>query len=112
LVLLLVPVVARFQAMLLVVHTPYVRSKGLGTELKNQAQAKWVWFWFSLLSVVMLYQQLWLSLVMLLTVGLGYVFMRRLMIQRIDGWTGDTAGATIEVSELLMLLAFTIYWSL
>jgi len=112
LVLLLVPVVARFQAMLLVVHTPYVRSKGLGTELKNQAQAKWVWFWFSLLSVLMLYQHLWLSLVMLLTVGLGYVSMRRLMMQRIDGWTGDTAGATIEVSELLVLLALTIYWSL
>ena len=112
LVLLLVPVVARFQAMLLVVHTPYVRSKGLGTELKNQAQAKWVWFWFSLLSVLMLYQHLWLSLVMLLTVGLGYVLMRRLMMQRIDGWTGDTAGATIEVSELLVLLALTIYWSL
>ena len=49
---------------------------------------------------------------MVLTVGLGYVFMRRLMMQRIDGWTGDTAGATIEVSELLVLLAFAIYWPL
>lgn len=94
--------------MLLVVHTPYVRGKGLGTELKNQAQAKWVWFWFASLVVFMLYQNIWLSLTMLLTVGLGCVLMRGLMMQRIDGWTGDTAGASIEVTELLVLLVISM----
>ena len=108
LMLALVPVLGRFQAMLLVVHTPYVRGKGLGTELKNQAQGKWVWFWFSSLVAFMLYQNLWLSLAMLLTVALGYVLMRRLMMQRIDGWTGDTAGASIEVAELLVLLVISM----
>ena len=108
LMLALVPVLGRFQAMLLVVHTPYVRGKGLGTELKNQAQAKWVWFWFASLVVFMLFQNLWLSLVMLLTVGLGLVLMRRLMMQRIDGWTGDTAGASIEVAEVLALLVISM----
>ncbi|HCH32995.1 MAG TPA: adenosylcobinamide-GDP ribazoletransferase, partial [Oceanospirillaceae bacterium] len=37
----------------------------------------------------------------------GYWLMRRLMLQRIDGWTGDTAGASIEVTELMLLLALT-----
>nr|MCS5559379.1 adenosylcobinamide-GDP ribazoletransferase [Oceanospirillaceae bacterium] len=37
----------------------------------------------------------------------GYWLMRRLMLQRIDGWTGDTAGASIEVTELILLLALT-----
>lgn len=109
LVLVLVPVLARFQVMLLVAHTPYVRGQGLGTELKNQAQARWIWFWFSSLGVFMLYQNLWLSLTILLTVGLGYSLMRRLMMQRIDGWTGDTAGASIEIIELLLLLALSMY---
>ena len=108
LMLALVPVLARFQAMLLVVHTPYVRGEGLGTELKNQAQAKWVWFSLSSLVAFMLYQNLWLSLAMLITVGIGYSLMRRLMIQRIDGWTGDTAGASIEVAELLLLLVISM----
>ncbi|MFT5930876.1 MAG: adenosylcobinamide-GDP ribazoletransferase [Oceanospirillaceae bacterium] len=106
-----VPVLARLQVMLLVVHTPYVRGQGLGTQLKNQAQAKWVWVWLLSLSVVMLYQNLCLSLAILLTMVLGYGLMRRVMMQRIDGWTGDTAGASIEVSELLVLLVLAIYWS-
>jgi adenosylcobinamide-GDP ribazoletransferase len=106
-----VPVLARLQVMLLVVHTPYVRGQGLGTQLKNQAQAKWVWVWLLSLSVVMLYQNLCLSLAILLIMVLGYGLMRRVMMQRIDGWTGDTAGASIEVSELLVLLVLAIYWS-
>ena len=108
LLLVLVPLLARFQVMLLVVHTPYVRAQGLGTELKNQAQAKWVWCWLLTLVAFMLYQNPTLSLVTLLTLGLGYSLMRRLMMQRIDGWTGDTAGASIEMAELLVLLVLAM----
>ena len=108
LVLALVPVLARLQVMLLVVHTPYVRAQGLGTEVKNQAQEKWVWLLCCLLVLFMLYQNFGLSLALLLTLALGYYLMRRLMMQRIDGWTGDTAGATIEVAELLALLVLSM----
>ena len=106
--LALVPVLARLQVMVLVVHTPYVRGQGLGTELKNQAQAKWVWFWLLALAVFMLYQAIGLSLAMLFIAGIGYGLMRRLMMQRIDGWTGDTAGASIEVTEMLLLLVMSV----
>lgn len=106
-----VPVLARLQGMLLVVHTPYVRAQGLGTQLKNKAQAKWVWVWVLSLSGAMMYQNLWLSLAILMTIGLGYALMRRVMMLRINGWTGDTAGASIEISELLVLLVLPIYWS-
>jgi|TARA_B110001469_G_scaffold103417_1_gene101891 adenosylcobinamide-GDP ribazoletransferase len=106
--LVLVPVWARLQVMLLVVHTPYVRAQGLGTEVKNQAQAKWVWFLCCLLILFMLYQSVGLSLALVLTLTLGYYLMRRLMMQRIDGWTGDTAGASIEVTELLALLVLSM----
>jgi cobalamin synthase len=34
--------------------------------------------------------------------------MRRLMLQRIHGWTGDTAGASIEMTELFLLLALSM----
>ena len=110
--LVLVPVLARFQVMVLVAHTPYVRGKGLGTQLKSQAQAKWVWFWLLSLIAFMLYQNLLLSFALVLTLGLGYYLMRRLMMQRIDGWTGDTAGASIEVTELLVLLVMAMAVSL
>jgi adenosylcobinamide-GDP ribazoletransferase len=103
-----VPVLARFEVMLLIVHTPYVRTEGLGTELKNQAQTHWVWFWCISLALLMLYLNLWLSLVVLTTAAIGYGLMRRLMLQRIHGWTGDTAGASIEMTELFLLLALSM----
>ena len=56
----------------------------------------------------MLYHNFGLSLALLLTLALGYYLMRRLMMQRIDGWTGDTAGASIEVAELLALLVLSM----
>lgn len=108
LALVFVPVLARFEVMLLIVHTPYVRAEGLGTELKNQAQTYWVWFWCILLALLMLYLNLWLSLVVLTTAAIGYGLMRRLMLQRIHGWTGDTAGASIEMTELFLLLAWSM----
>ena len=108
LVLLVVPVLARFEVMLLIVHTPYVRAVGLGTELKSQAQTHWVWIWCILLALLMLYLNLWLSLVVLTTATIGYGLMRRLMLQRIHGWTGDTAGASIEMTELSLLLALSM----
>ena len=105
--LLSVPVMARCQAMVLVVHTPYVRGQGLGTQLKNQAQSLWVWLQLLLLGLLSAYLlgQVFVALVSTLVVG--YWLMRRLMLQRIDGWTGDTAGASIEVTELMLLLALT-----
>jgi len=105
--LLWLPVMARCQAMVLVVHTPYVRGQGLGTQLKNQAQSLWVWLQLLLLGLLSAYLlgQVFVALVSTLVVG--YWLMRRLMLQRIDGWTGDTAGASIEVTELMLLLALT-----
>ena len=108
LMLILVPVVARLQAMVLVVHTPYVRGEGLGRVLKNQAQANWVWFWVAVLVALMLSQTITLALSMLAISALGYILMRALMMQRIDGWTGDTAGASIEVTEVLLLLVMAV----
>jgi len=103
--LLCVPVMARCQAMVLVVHTPYVRSQGLGTQLKNQAQSVWVWLQLLVLGLLTAYLLGLVFVALLSALVVGYWLMRRLMLQRIDGWTGDTAGASIEVTELMLLLA-------
>jgi adenosylcobinamide-GDP ribazoletransferase len=105
--LLCVPVMARCQAMVLVVHTPYVRGQGLGTQLKNQAQSLWVWLQLLVLGLLTTYVLGLVFVALLAALVVGYWLMRRLMLQRIDGWTGDTAGASIEVTELILLLALT-----
>lgn len=35
---------------------------------------------------------------------IAFFFLRRLMLQRLGGCTGDTVGATVEISEMLFLL--------
>lgn len=102
--LLLVPFLARLQVMHLVIYTPYVRSQGLGTELKNQAQGFGFWLQFVAIAVAMALVQYWHGLVLLAAVMIIGWYWRSLMIARLDGWTGDTAGANIELQELVLLL--------
>ncbi|MEK7844339.1 MAG: adenosylcobinamide-GDP ribazoletransferase [Pseudomonadota bacterium] len=40
-----------------------------------------------------------------------FLFLRYLMLQRIDGTTGDTAGALVEITETAVLLTSAITFS-
>lgn len=110
--LLLVPMLARLQVMALIIYTPYVRTKGLGTELKNKAQGRG--FWLQVLLVIggLTLLQFWLSLVLLVVALLVGWYWRKLMVQRLQGWTGDTAGASIELTECVLLFAAVLAYSL
>ena len=103
--ILLVPLLARLQVMSLVILTPYVRSQGLGEELKNQAQGFGFWLQLAAITIALLLVQYWHGLVMLAVVMIVGWYWRSLMMARLDGWTGDTAGANIELQELVLLLA-------
>ena len=103
--LLLVPMLARLQVIHLVIYTPYVRSQGLGSELKNQAQGFGFWLQFVAIAVAVALVQYWHGLVLLGVVMINGWYWRSLMMSRLDGWTGDTAGANIELQELVLLLA-------
>lgn len=103
--LLLVPLLARLQVMNLVIYTPYVRSQGLGSELKNQAQSVGFWLQFIAIAIALALLQYWHGLILLGVVMIIGWYWRALMVSRLDGWTGDTAGANIELQELALLLA-------
>ncbi|HCH22978.1 MAG TPA: adenosylcobinamide-GDP ribazoletransferase [Oceanospirillaceae bacterium] len=109
---LLVPMLARLQVMALVIYTPYVRTKGLGTELKNKAQAPGFWLQVLVIVGVLVYLQWWLLLGLLLLAMLVGWYWRQVMMQRLQGWTGDTAGASIELTECLLLLAAVLLSSI
>ncbi len=107
--MLLVPFLARLQVMYLVIYTPYVRGQGLGSELKNQAQALGYWLQFIAIGAGLALMQSWLGLIMLAAVVVVGTYWRALMMARLGGWTGDTAGANIELQELVLLLAAVLY---
>jgi len=102
--LLLAPVAGRGAALLLLVTTPYARPDGIACEMLPLLQRRHA-FWVCAVVILLLgLFSLWLPLYLLL-VGAG---LRWLMLRRLGGTTGDTAGASIELVETLLLVLAVI----
>jgi adenosylcobinamide-GDP ribazoletransferase len=103
-VLLYATILARTLIPLLFLTTPYVRRHGLGTSLVTYLPRKLSIF-VIIVSPLLLFlitglDYFWLILTTILT----FLVVRLMMIQRIHGTTGDTAGALIEITETNVLL--------
>ena len=99
-VVLFAPVLGRAMVLLLFLTTPYVRRAGLGNAVTDFLPRHLAW----LLALLGLGLGLFLSWPGVLAVILVFYLLRRLMVQRLRGCTGDTAGATIELTELSWLV--------
>ena len=102
--LILAPLLGRTSALALFLTTPSARDNGFGATLSRhlpRRTAGWVVFAAALPPLLVLGPAgLWLLLA-LLALGLG---LRRLMLQRLGGSTGDTTGALVEFSGAAALL--------
>jgi adenosylcobinamide-GDP ribazoletransferase len=107
--LVLVPVMARMSAMVLLLTTDYVREGGLGSALSEGLDISKAWgIIFALLLVFGWFAPLLASSVILCSVFMFW-FWRQRMVARIDGCTGDTLGAMIELVELAALFGCALY---
>jgi adenosylcobinamide-GDP ribazoletransferase len=107
LLLLLVPWLARCLLPLLFMTTPYVRTGGLGQALAEhlpRRQLPWV---LAANAVAMLLLG-WPALLAVLVAGTVFFYLRVLMLKRLGGTTGDTAGALVELAECGVLLALAL----
>ncbi len=99
------PVLGRATPILLLLTTPYVRPRGLGSLLADNLirRASGVSLLATLVAIALLIGtgSLWL----LLSALGGFLILRKLMLQRLGGTTGDTAGALVEITETAVLLA-------
>jgi adenosylcobinamide-GDP ribazoletransferase len=99
--LLWAPVIGRSLVPLLLLTTPYVRPNGLGRPLAENlprlpaglAAA------FSLVCALA-----WLGPWPLLATALAFAWLRKQMVEKLGGCTGDTLGASIEMVEALVLV--------
>jgi len=97
-------VFARLSAMILFAITPYARKSGLGKAISQYMNVNTVAA-ISVITVLISFMFLsWKIIPVLLIAGLGLLYLRSLMMDRIDGCTGDTAGALIEINEMLTLV--------
>ncbi len=98
------PVIARMMVIGLIMTTPYVRETGLGADMKKYLPVKmlnWVISGFTFLLLLMNWQ---VTIMSLLTAIIIMLVLRQIMLKRIKGFTGDTAGALIEIVELTVLV--------
>ena len=106
--LIITPMLARAAIIVLFLTTPYVRKNGMGETAAlhiPEYQSKIVLFILSLIIVLALGYK---AIFVLISVAIIFYFLRHLMIKRIEGTTGDTAGAMIEVIECGLLVICVI----
>ncbi len=97
--ILLAPVFARLGAIVLLACTPYVRPQGIASSMMINMPRQRIYYMALLGSVVLG----WISLAGLLAIVVVFWVARRMMLARLKGTTGDTAGALIELLEVTLL---------
>ena len=106
--LLIAPLIGRSALLAVFLTTPYVRAGGLGQALADHLPRKAGWWMLggSALACVVLagYAGLWAMLL----AAVGFVGLRRVMMRRLGGTTGDTAGALLELLEVLVLVGLAL----
>jgi adenosylcobinamide-GDP ribazoletransferase len=106
LAIMLATTLARTALPLLFLTTPYVRQNGIAALLiKHQPQraTKYVVLTVAVLSILL--GGLWL----LLLAFAVFLLLRYAMQRRLNGTTGDTAGAMVELLEVFILIAAVIF---
>ncbi|NIF16650.1 adenosylcobinamide-GDP ribazoletransferase [Pantoea sp. Cy-639] len=106
--LLLAPVIGRAAMLGLFLGTPYVRAGGLGAALAEHVprrSACWVLLACTLACLALGGRAALLSL---LSAGLAFGWLRHLMCKRLGGTTGDTAGALLELLELVVVVSLAL----
>lgn len=109
LALIFIPIISRSFILVLFLTTPYVRQQGLGESLASHLPRRHAWLVVLGASITSLLLLRLDGLVLLVSAIISFVALRYWMIKRISGTTGDTAGAMVEILEMVMLLSFSLF---
>lgn len=105
--LLLTPWLARWSLPLVLLSMPYVRPGGLGQVLAEHAPRQTLPVLLLVHTLAMLLWG-WPALLGLLLTAAVLLFVRRQLLRRLGGTTGDTAGAIVELTEAVVLVGIAV----
>lgn len=106
--LIIVPLIGRAALLGLFLTTPYVRAGGLGQALADHLPRR-AGRWVLVVSAVGCVLIAGLSGVLALVLAaLVFVWLRQVMLRRLGGATGDTAGALLELLEMAVLVGLAL----
>ncbi len=106
-ILIAMPVIARFNMVVSICEYPYAREQGFGKSFATYRDAYAVPFAF----VTALLPALWFGFPYLILAGVGILtglFLNRWIVSKIGGTTGDTYGFVTEVTEAVLALVFVL----
>jgi adenosylcobinamide-GDP ribazoletransferase len=106
--LLLPPVIGRAAMLGLFLNTPYVRAGGLGQALADHLPRKAGVQVLAAVALGCIVVGGGAAFGVLIIAACGFFWLRRVMIQRLGGTTGDTAGAMLELLETLTLVTWAL----
>lgn len=108
-VLLWTPCLGRAALPLLFLTTPYVRPGGLGEDLARHLPRRSLHRMLMMLAVLVVLAAGMTGLILLLTALATLWGLRRAMLRRLGGCTGDTAGALVELGETALLIVAALW---
>ncbi len=106
--LLIIPVLSRSTLPGLFMTTPYVRPGGLGELLAQHMPRKQLQWLLLVVALLVWFVLGGLGFGLIITAVLVTWLLRMIMLQRIAGLTGDTAGANVELVEVALLIVAVI----
>lgn len=106
--LLLAPLIGRSAMLGLFLSTPYVRAGGLGQAMADHLPRQTGRQVLLLSAVACLGLAGLFGFIILLASAVAFLWLRHLMIRRLGGTTGDTAGALLELLEMFVLVVLAI----
>ncbi|WLH44892.1 adenosylcobinamide-GDP ribazoletransferase [Pseudomonas beijingensis] len=104
LALIIVPVLGRAALLGLFLTTPYVRAGGLGQALADHLPRRAAWWVLLVCALGGVLVAGWAGVCALAVTLAVFVGLRRMMLRRLGGCTGDTAGALLELLEMAVLV--------
>jgi adenosylcobinamide-GDP ribazoletransferase len=108
LALLIVPVLGRGALLALFLTTPYVRAGGLGQALADHLPRRAGWQVLLAVALGSVLVAGGAGLGALMAAALSFIGLRRMMLRRLGGCTGDTAGALLELLEMAVLVGWAL----
>ncbi|AMQ81953.1 adenosylcobinamide-GDP ribazoletransferase [Pseudomonas glycinae] len=107
--LIIVPLIGRVALLGLFLTTSYVRAGGLGQALADHLPRKTGWQVLAVSATACVVIAGFNAVVALLLAVIVFIWLRHLMVRRLGGTTGDTAGALLELLEMSVLVGLALF---
>ncbi len=102
--IILAPILGRTILPMLFLTTPYVREAGLGSTLTKHLPRTPTWAMIAITFVCITFITGFNGVLLIASAITTLMALRMLMLKRIHGTSGDTAGATVEFTEMVVLV--------